>query len=82
MNLPGSSGKCALPRVMNSRTLRGAELGAFNMNTGKQMNEWFRYAIGAAMMAVAGIVFFKEPASWPRLPGIVLSLAGLFLLKK
>src|SRR5882672_8259099 len=36
---------------------------------------------GAALMAVAGIVFFKEPASWPRLMGIVLALAGLFLLR-
>ena len=37
---------------------------------------------GAAIMAIAGIAFFKEPASWPRLLGIALSLAGLFLLKK
>jgi len=37
---------------------------------------------GAALMAVAGIAFFKEPASWPRLLGIALSLCGLFLLKK
>jgi len=36
---------------------------------------------GAALMAVAGIVFFKEPAAWPRLLGIVLALAGLFLLR-
>jgi len=36
---------------------------------------------GAALMAVVGIFFFKEPASWPRLVGIVLSLAGLFLLR-
>ena len=36
---------------------------------------------GAALMAVAGICFFKEPASWPRLLGIVLSLLGLFLLR-
>src|SRR5882672_2568381 len=37
---------------------------------------------GAAIMAVAGILFFKEPASLSRLLGIVLALAGLFLLKK
>ena len=37
---------------------------------------------GAALMALVGIFFFREPASWPRLLGIVLSLAGLFLLKK
>jgi len=36
---------------------------------------------GAALMAVAGIAFFKEPAAWPRLLGIVLSVAGLFLLR-
>ena len=36
---------------------------------------------GAALMAIAGIVFFKEPAAWPRLLGIVLALAGLFLLR-
>jgi transporter family protein len=36
---------------------------------------------GAAIMAVAGILFFKEPASVPRLLGIVLALAGLFLLR-
>src|ERR1044071_9631662 len=36
---------------------------------------------GAAMMAVTGIVFFKEPASWPRLLGMVLALIGLFLLR-
>ena len=36
---------------------------------------------GAALMAVAGIFFFREPASWPRLLGIILSIAGLFLLR-
>src|SRR6266581_8100052 len=36
---------------------------------------------GAALMAIAGIVFFKEPAAWPRLLGVVLALAGLFLLR-
>jgi transporter family protein len=36
---------------------------------------------GAAIMAVAGIVFFKEPASLTRLLGIVLALTGLFLLR-
>ena len=36
---------------------------------------------GAAIMAVAGIMFFKEPATWPRLLGITLALAGLFLLQ-
>ena len=37
---------------------------------------------GAALMAIAGIVFFKETPSVARLLGIVLSLIGLFLLKK
>src|SRR5436190_20277781 len=37
---------------------------------------------GAALMAVVGIIFFRESASPPRLLGIVLSLVGLFLLKK
>ena len=37
---------------------------------------------GAAMMAVAGILFFHEPATWPRLLGVALALAGLFLLRK
>src|SRR5437773_1913935 len=36
---------------------------------------------GAALMAIAGIVFFKEPAAWPRLLGILLALVGLFLLR-
>ncbi|MEO6036340.1 MAG: EamA family transporter [Verrucomicrobiota bacterium] len=37
---------------------------------------------GAAIMAIAGFLFFKESASWQRILGIALSLAGLFLLKK
>src|SRR5882724_1849819 len=36
---------------------------------------------GAAIMAIAGILFFHETASWPRQLGIVLALAGLFLLR-
>ena len=36
---------------------------------------------GAALMAIAGILFFKEPASLLRLLGICLALAGLFLLR-
>lgn len=36
---------------------------------------------GAAIMAIAGFIFFKEPASIPRIIGIVLALAGLFLLR-
>ena len=37
---------------------------------------------GAALMAVAGIFFFREAASWQRILGIVLALTGLVLLKK
>ncbi len=36
---------------------------------------------GAALMAIAGIIFFKEPAAWPRLLGIALAIIGLFLLR-
>ena len=39
-------------------------------------------AAGAAIMAIAGIMFFREPASWQRLVGIALALAGLFLLRR
>ena len=37
---------------------------------------------GAAIMAVAGILFFREPASWQRLLGIAMAIGGLFLLRK
>ncbi len=37
---------------------------------------------GAALMAVAGIVFFRESPSPPRLLGIALAIAGLYLLRK
>jgi len=36
---------------------------------------------GAALMAIIGIMFFKEPATWPRLLGITLSIVGLCLLR-
>jgi bacterial/archaeal transporter family protein len=36
---------------------------------------------GAAMMALAGIIFFKEPMTLARLAGIAMALAGLFLLR-
>jgi transporter family protein len=36
---------------------------------------------GAAFMAIAGLVFFKESVTFPRLAGIVLALVGLFLLR-
>ena len=37
---------------------------------------------GAAIMAAAGTLFFKEPLSLPRVLGIVFSIAGLILLRK
>ena len=37
---------------------------------------------GAAIMAIAGILFFREPPSWQRLIGITLAILGLFLLRK
>ena len=37
---------------------------------------------GAAIMAVAGIFLFKEPAAWPRLLGIAMAIGGLILMKK
>ena len=36
---------------------------------------------GAALMAFAGILFFREPPTLSRLLGIALSLGGLFLLR-
>ena len=36
---------------------------------------------GAAIMAIAGMLFFREPASWQRLVGITLAIVGLFLLR-
>src|SRR5678815_1486801 len=39
-------------------------------------------AVGAAIMAVAGILFFREPTSWQRIVGIAFAVIGLFLLSK
>jgi len=36
---------------------------------------------GAALMAIVGILIFKESASVPRLLGIVMALVGLYLLR-
>src|SRR6266516_7877902 len=36
---------------------------------------------GAAIMAIAGVLFFKEPATVLRLMGIAMALGGLFLLR-
>ena len=38
-------------------------------------------ALGAALIAVFGIVFFGDAATPPRLLGIVLSVAALYLLR-
>ena len=37
---------------------------------------------GAAIMAIAGVFFFGENLSWQRALGIMLSIAGLFLLRR
>ena len=37
---------------------------------------------GAAIMAMAGIVFFREPVSWQRLLGVTFAITGLFLLRR
>jgi len=37
---------------------------------------------GAAIMAIAGILFFHETASWQRVVGVVFAIIGLFLLRK
>jgi bacterial/archaeal transporter family protein len=37
---------------------------------------------GAAIMAVSGIIFFREPASWQRLLGIALAIVGLLLFRR
>src|SRR5438309_2955970 len=37
---------------------------------------------GAAIMAMAGILFFHETPSWSRLLGIAFAILGLFLLRK
>jgi len=37
---------------------------------------------GAAIMAMAGILFFRETPSWQRLLGIMFAIIGLFLLRK
>jgi transporter family protein len=37
---------------------------------------------GAAIMAIAGILFFREPLSWQRLVGVTFAIVGLFLLRK
>ena len=38
-------------------------------------------AAGAGLMAVVGIVFFKESAHWTRLVGIGFAIAGLYLIQ-
>jgi transporter family protein len=37
---------------------------------------------GAALMAVVGLMFFREPASLSRVLGIVMAIGGLYLLGK
>jgi transporter family protein len=37
---------------------------------------------GAAIMALAGVVFFQEAMSWQRMLGVTLAISGLFLLRR
>jgi Predicted membrane protein len=37
---------------------------------------------GAAIMAIAGILFFREQPSWQRIVGVLCAMLGLFLLRK
>src|SRR5205807_6498275 len=37
---------------------------------------------GAAIMAVAGILFFIEAPSWQRFLGVAFAIVGLFLLRR
>jgi transporter family protein len=37
---------------------------------------------GAAIMAIAGILFFREAPSWQRIIGVAFAILGLFLLRK
>jgi bacterial/archaeal transporter family protein len=37
---------------------------------------------GAAIMAIAGILFFRETPSWQRIAGVAFAILGLFLLRK
>jgi transporter family protein len=37
---------------------------------------------GAAIMAIAGILFFHEAISWQRLLGVTFAITGLFLLRR
>src|SRR6266487_3018937 len=37
---------------------------------------------GAAIMAIAGILFFREAPSWQRMVGVAFAIIGLFLLRK
>jgi transporter family protein len=37
---------------------------------------------GAALMAAAGFLFFREPVSLPRVTGVALAIAGLLLMRK
>jgi transporter family protein len=39
-------------------------------------------AVGAAIMAIVGILFFREAPSWQRIVGVAFAIIGLFLLRK
>jgi bacterial/archaeal transporter family protein len=37
---------------------------------------------GAAIMALAGILFFDEAPSWQRIVGVAFAIIGLFFLRR
>lgn len=39
-------------------------------------------AVGAAIMVAAGVVFFREPLSWERVLGAILSIVAMVLLRR
>jgi multidrug transporter EmrE-like cation transporter len=39
-------------------------------------------AVGAAIMAIIGVLAFREPVTRDRILGIALSIAGLYLLRR
>jgi drug/metabolite transporter (DMT)-like permease len=52
------------------------------------MAAWLWYAVvaavlcGATIMAIVGILFFREPLSWQGIAGVAFAIIGLFLLRK
>jgi len=63
--------------MKNLVTLEGLRVRSWDLPTAPAM-----LAGGAALMAIAGILFFREPASWQRILGITLPIIGLLLLRR